>query len=249
MNKRKWKYFIDSLLFICLVGLAGIGYLQGLYLEEGPVEDVSKKYFLGLHSHQWGHIHFYISIAFTALIIIHLILNWSWIKSSTQKIFKKYWGGALVGIFIISLLVPLIIWTFSPKYSEKYAEYGTGSGRGRQISLPEKQVTEQPGLTEQKTEPVKQPVKREESIHEEEQRLARGRMDEQETGILITGQMTLLELEEKTGIPKSTLLKELGIPDSIPYSETLGRLRRRYNFTMQELRDKIEAQIKKKVRF
>ncbi len=273
MNKNRLKYFIDALLFICIVGLAGIGFLQGFFLAEGPVADISKKYFLGLHTHQWGHLHFYISIAFAVLIIIHLILSWSWIKATTKKIFKKGWGTALIGMVVISLLVPLILWAFSIKNAEKYAEFGTRSGRGRNIVVTEKQVKGEPVITEKKNQPLQkkeageqpvqppaqqqEPVQREGSLHkkesvhegsqehEEKPKLTRGRLDEHETGILITGQTTLRELEEKTGIPKSTILKEMGIPTNIPYSESLGRLKRRYNFTMQELRDKIEALLKK----
>lgn len=280
MNKNSLKYLIDSLLFICLVGLAGIGFLQGLVLAEGPVEDVSRKYFMGLHAHQWGHIHFYISIAFSVLIIIHLILSWNWIKATSKKIFKNKWGTALVGMLIVSLLIPLIFWAFSLQHVDKYADYGTRSGRGRNINLPEKQVKGEAALPQKRsetktsekktqklpeTESVAPPVEQQESTqkqesiqsqeavhkethekHEEEPRLTRGRLDEHETGILITGQTTLLELERLTGISKSTILKEMGLPTNIPYKERLGRLRRRYNFTMQELRDKIEALLKKK---
>lgn len=281
MDKNNLKYLIDALLFICMVGLAGIGFLQGLVLEEGPVADVSKKYFMGLHTHQWGHIHFYISIAFTVLIIIHLILSWKWIKACSKRIFKNKWGTALIGMVVISLLIPLIFWAFSLQNAEKYAEYGTGGGRGlgRKIALSEKQAQEKYILPETKiteketkeqepqdlpkTELVEPPVEKEESTQKEEQllqeehlheglhehageqRLTRGRLEEQQSGILITGQTTLLELERLTGISKSTLLEKMGLPTNIPSGESLGRLKRKYNFTMQELRDKIGALLKK----
>jgi hypothetical protein len=268
MAKIRLKYLIDALLFICIVGLAGIGFLQGFFLAEGPVADISKKYFLGLHTHQWGHLHFYISIAFAVLVIIHLILTWDWIKSCTKKIFKKGWRSALLGIVVLALLLPLILWLFSTKNAEKYAEFGTRSGKGRNIVVTEKQVTGESVIPKKKSQhlqkkedeeqPAQQqvPVQEEEIFpkaesvlegnqeHKEEPKLTRGRLDEHETGILITGQTSLRELEEKTGIPKSTILKEMGMPINIPSTETLGRLKRRYNFTMQELRDKIEILLK-----
>ncbi len=252
MTKIRLKYLIDALLFICIVGLAGIGFLQGFFLAEGPVADISKKYFLGLHTHQWGHLHFYISIAFAVLIIIHLILTWDWIKSCTKKIFKKGWGSALLGIVVLALLLPLILWLFSTKNAEKYAEFGTRSGRDRNIVVTEKQVTGESVIPKkknqhlQKKEDEEQPAQQQVPVqeHKEEPKLTRGRLDEHETGILITGQTSLRELEEKTGIPKSTILKEMGMPINIPSTETLGRLKRRYNFTMQELRDKIEILLK-----
>ncbi|MFW6140123.1 MAG: DUF4405 domain-containing protein [Acidobacteriota bacterium] len=288
MNKNQLKYLIDALLFICLIGLAGVGFLQGLVLAEGPVEDVSRKYFMGLHTHQWGHIHFYISIAFTILIIIHLILSWSWIKATSKKIFKSKWGAALAGMVIVSLLIPLIFWAFSLKHADKYAEFGTGSGRGRNLVLSERQVSKESLRPQEKSEPkvtqketqeapeveqevpkvevVELPIRKKESAQrkesaekgeslyrgrqeqEEEPRLIRGRLDEHDTGILITGQTTLLELEKSTGIPKSAILREMGLPTHIPNSENLGRLKRRYNFTMQELRDKIGELLSKKIK-
>ena len=282
VDKNKLKYLIDAFLFVFMIGLILIGFVEGLFLAEGPVADISKKYFLGLHTHQWGHIHFYISIAFTLFFIIHLIISWGWIKAMTKKIFKKSWKTALVGIGVISLLIPLIFWSFSIKNAEKYAGYGTGGGRGleRNTALSEKQIKKETDLAapqqetpvinvelfslpkkeqqSQKT-PAGEETAREEShlqeggglqegrgLYERRQRITRGRLDEHGTGILITGQMTLLELEKVTGIPKSTILKEMGLPTDIPYSESLGRLRRRFMFNMQELRDKIEALMIKK---
>ncbi len=35
--------------------------------------------FVGLTRHEWGTIHFYISLGFLALLIVHLALHWNWI--------------------------------------------------------------------------------------------------------------------------------------------------------------------------
>ena len=75
MKKTDWQYLVDTLLFLCIVGIVFIGFLMGLVIPKGPTAQESAKYFLGLHRHQWGNIHFYLSITFTVLIIIHLILS------------------------------------------------------------------------------------------------------------------------------------------------------------------------------
>ncbi len=98
MKKTTWKYLVDTLLFISITGIAFIGILMAFFLAEGPTSQAreSEKYFLSLHRHQWGDIHLYLSLAFTALVVIHLILEWSWIKGETRQLFKKAWVPILV---------------------------------------------------------------------------------------------------------------------------------------------------------
>ena len=59
MKKTDWQYLVDTLLFLCIVGIVFIGFLMGLFLPQGPAAPESAKYFLGLHRHQWGNIHLY----------------------------------------------------------------------------------------------------------------------------------------------------------------------------------------------
>jgi len=58
--------------------------------------------------------------------------------------------------------------------------------------------------------------------------------------------MTLNDIENLTGISARKIADKLGLPPSTPLNETLGRLRRRHLFTMQELRDVVASLIEKK---
>lgn len=75
MTRTDKKFVVDVLLFACLGAMVGIGLLMGFVLAEGPARSGAEKIFLGLHRHQWGLIHFWASLAFTELLIQHLILN------------------------------------------------------------------------------------------------------------------------------------------------------------------------------
>lgn len=55
----------------------------------------------------------------------------------------------------------------------------------------------------------------------------------------VDGSMTLLEVEEFTGVSYKIIISELGLPSDISVSEKLGRLRRQYGFEMSEVRDVI----------
>ncbi|KPJ69890.1 hypothetical protein AMJ44_01670 [candidate division WOR-1 bacterium DG_54_3] len=215
MKKTDWQYLVDTLLFLCIVGIAIIGFLMGLVIPKGPAASETSKYFLGLHRHQWGNIHFYLSIAFVTLVIIHLLLSWKWIKGKSRQIFKKGWGTMLILTACVSLLIIVLFWALYPKVPGAYEDYGVGAGKKQQRLLKEDYAT------------------------------GKGLVSPEEDYILITGQMTLQEVEEATGIPAKKLAAELGLPSRVSLDETLGQLRKKYPFTLQEVRDVLSVLLKK----
>lgn len=71
---------------------------------------------MGLTRHEWGEIHFYISIAFLIILIIHLVLHWDWIRATawgTKKnplsSFRRLITIAIVTIVVISLALPWVL--------------------------------------------------------------------------------------------------------------------------------------------
>jgi len=203
MKKSDWQYLIDSLLFINIIGIVIIGFLLGLVIPEGPSVAESSKYFFGLHRHDWGHIHFYLSIAFTVLVIIHLIFSWKWIKAKAKQIFKNVWRTSLILILFFALLTPLLFWNFWPKYADTYTDYGPWQ-RNRDFPL------ESQGDT----------------LHQEG-----------EDYIVVTGQITLADLEKATGIPTQSIIEKLDLPKRTKPDETIGQLRKRYGFQLLDVRD------------
>ncbi len=221
LKKSDWQYLVDTLLFICIVSMAFIGFLLGLVIPKGPKAAETAKYFLGLHRHQWGNFHFYLSISFVILVVIHLIFSWNWIKGKASQLFKKRWGTALIFTVIVPLLVLFLFWIFYPRVPGAYEDYGIGAGR----RVKEKAMQETLTPEEEKIFP-----------------------EESGDYIVITGRMTLYDIERETGIPAQTIADKLGLPYHAPLGETLGRLRKRYLFTMQEVRDAVASLMKKKQR-
>ena len=207
MKKSDWQYLIDTFLFICIMGIVLIGFLLGLVIPKGPSVAESAKYFLGLHRHSWGNIHFYLSIAFTTLVVFHLLLSWKWIKNKAKQIFKKTWQTSLFMILLLSLITPLLLWNFWPKYAEKYADQGIGQ-RGREVALG----------------------RQESSLPQEG-----------EGYIVVTGQVTLANLEKATGIPHQSIIEKLDLPKRTKPNETIGQLGKRYGFNLQNVRDIISS--------
>jgi hypothetical protein len=80
----------------------------------------------------------------------------------------------------------------------------------------------------------------------EEPKLVRGLQADDQSGILITGQMTLYDLEKATGLPAREIANTLGFPENTSLDEQLGRLRKRYGFTLQEVRSRVSSLLKNK---
>jgi hypothetical protein len=80
---------------------------------------------------------------------------------------------------------------------------------------------------------------------EEEPKLTRGRNAEDVSGILITGQVSLRDIERQTGVSARHLAQRLGLPVSTPVDERLGRLRKTYDFSLQDVRDVLSKLMKR----
>jgi hypothetical protein len=326
MKKSDWQYLVDTLLFISMFGIAFIGILMGFFLAEGPTVRESEKYFLGLHRHQWGDFHLYLSLIFIALVILHLMLSWSWIKGKAQALFKKRWGTVILITVLGSVFLIFAFWIFTPKYPLIYENYGRGMGdrseadfsprdyindaQGyltitgnmtiseveritgipsysfiRELGLPtnispdetlgqlrkkygfslvearnaitallqqEKgepkgsSIKDRASVPVEKTQPSLQSLDERDVAHEEEQKITRGRLAVDQSGILITGRMTLQDIEKETGISAREIANTIGLPHNVSLDESLGRLRRRYGFAMQDVRVAIASLLDRK---
>jgi hypothetical protein len=213
MKKSDWQYLVDTLLFLSIVGIALIGFLMGLIIPKGPTAPESTKYFLGLHRHQWSNIHFYLSIAFVVFVTIHILLSWKWIKNKSRQLFKKRWNTVLIFISIASVLLIFFFWALYPRVPGAYEGYGVRAAE----RAKQQQLSDEGSLPS------------EEKIFYEDGSVY----------IVITGQTTLRQAEKATGIPAKTIAAELRLPSNISLDDTFGRLRKKYRFTLLEVRDVI----------
>jgi len=88
MRRASIHYIVDGLLLLDMLGLAFIGVLLGFVIPSGGGPH-GEKYLWGLHRHQWGNIHMVLSIALLALVVLHLVLHWNWIRCMTRELFGR----------------------------------------------------------------------------------------------------------------------------------------------------------------
>jgi hypothetical protein len=243
MKEQDWKYIVDVLLFICLGGMTLIGIVMGFVVPTGPASPESSKYFLGLHRHQWGNIHAYLSIAFVILTVVHIVLNWKWITAKTSQIFKKKAAPVLVSAAVVPFLVLLVFWLFTPKDAEKYQEFGReapGIGRWQEPDTDEKapiagETAAGRKIRDEGAAKADSPPRHGGAVSEDHR--AAG-------SLVITGQLTLYDIERATGLSARSVADRLGLPSSAPLNERLGRLRRLYGIEIETVRDLVDRMLK-----
>jgi hypothetical protein len=111
MKKNSIKYCVDAILFVDMCSIAVIGLLLAFIIPDGRTGHAAS-HFLGLHRHDWGDIHLYLSIVLLLLLIVHIWFNWTWVVQSSKKYFGSNWKNALwciAGAWIVVLAVACIV--------------------------------------------------------------------------------------------------------------------------------------------
>jgi hypothetical protein len=109
MKRNDLKYLLDSLLFVNISSIAAIGLLLAFFIPAGK-RPHAEKYFLGLHRHDWGDFHLYLSLSLLVLLVLHIWLNWTWVVQSTKRYFANRWKKYLWGLSCAWFVVLLFGW-------------------------------------------------------------------------------------------------------------------------------------------
>lgn len=82
MNRTIINIIIDLVAALLFLGMIATGYLLRYPLPPGSNKSHS---LWGLTRHQWGDIHFWISLGLLAVLLVHLALHWNWIVTVIGK--------------------------------------------------------------------------------------------------------------------------------------------------------------------
>ncbi len=85
-NRTSVNFWLDLLLLIAMIGLFATGGL--IHFVFPPGTGCSYRLF-GVGRHDLGQIHFYLAVATTMLIALHVLLHWKWICSVVGKTFSN----------------------------------------------------------------------------------------------------------------------------------------------------------------
>lgn len=119
MDRPKVNLVIDTLMFFCVMAMAGIGLLMKFVLLPGKdtwaVYGRKVELFLfGMDRHQWGTIHLIVAFAFLGLLALHIILHWKMILSSYgrligSKVARRVIATTIAVVSVFLVVFPLVV--------------------------------------------------------------------------------------------------------------------------------------------
>lgn len=86
MKRAPLNLLVDALAAGFLVGMLATGYVIRYPLPRGTHSFLR---LWGMDRHQWGEIHFWLSMGLLVVLIVHLVLHWQWVVS----MLKRHVGG------------------------------------------------------------------------------------------------------------------------------------------------------------
>ncbi len=97
MKRNTENFVIDCISFVVLLALIVTGLIikyvlppgtggQGRLLHGGAGRQHLRTLF-SMSRHQWGDIHFYLAVCFIVLMVVHVVLHWSWVRNCTKSVF------------------------------------------------------------------------------------------------------------------------------------------------------------------
>ena len=115
MNRTIANIIIDIIAAFLLLGMIATGYILRFPLPPGSNKMLS---LWGYTRHQWGDVHFWISLGLLIVFVVHLVLHWNWIvtvigkrchlvKTAHPSLIRS---GILTGGIVV-LFITLFAWT------------------------------------------------------------------------------------------------------------------------------------------
>ncbi|MBN2456967.1 MAG: DUF4405 domain-containing protein [Sedimentisphaerales bacterium] len=97
MRRSSLNFIVDLISLLDLLGLVFTAFIIRYILPPGTgglgrslhagIDKEHIKAFWSMSRHEWGDVHFILAVVFVGLMILHLILHFSWIKNYVKSLF------------------------------------------------------------------------------------------------------------------------------------------------------------------
>ena len=115
MNRTIANIIIDIIAAFLFLGMISTGYLLRFPLPPGSNNTLS---LWGYTRHQWGDVHFWISLGLLLVLLVHLVLHWNWIVTVIGKrchlvktAHPSLVRSGILTTTIVTLMITLFAWT------------------------------------------------------------------------------------------------------------------------------------------
>lgn len=114
MQRSSVNYLVDLLTLLAMLGIAGTGLIMKFALPPGSGGAGLALWSLGRHD--FGAIHFWLTVAMGVLLLLHLYLHWTWVCVLTSRLMhpfrkvappaqgKRRWAGVAALLVLVGVL-------------------------------------------------------------------------------------------------------------------------------------------------
>ncbi|MEY3897141.1 MAG: hypothetical protein RLZZ214_2662 [Verrucomicrobiota bacterium] len=114
MNRSHLNLLFDMLAAVALVAMIATGYILRFPLP--PTTNRTHELW-GVSRHEWGAVHSWVSLAFLAVLFVHVMLHWEWIFATVRRRFtsskaepnQKLRAG-IVALALLTIIGGLFAW-------------------------------------------------------------------------------------------------------------------------------------------
>ncbi len=262
INNAKLNLVIDIILLINMMIIMGVGFLIKYILLPGFKRNEVygnnvELYYLGLDRHQWGTIHLILGFILLFLLVLHIVFHWQIIKNLYRslipnKIFRYILGYLLIIVSLLFGVAPLFVKpeigkpVFHYQHSSNNSEYKI---KNNIVNYHKNYLPDSISNKQNEHEQFENNKYEGRIEHRQKQQVEHKQHEQQHehnklNNVDINGQMTINEVSKKYNIPAHDLANQINVPNNL-VDERLGRLKKQYQFDMDELREYIEKRIKK----
>jgi len=165
----------------------------------------------GLNRHGWGDVHFWVAVLLLGVLTLHLVLHWKWILYAVKGK-RSEASGARLALGVVGL-IGLLGLAAAPLMAP--VEQTGVPRQGAGLPAPAGQQAAPPP--------------------------AGGGTAPAAPGLeSIRGSMTLRQVEQATGVPVDALITRLQLPRGIDPDERIGRIRKRYDISPDDVRQAVQ---------
>lgn len=250
MRRNALNFTIDALFFLAMLAMAWTGVIMRFILPPGSGGRGGGMHgtLWGWSRHDWGDLHFWLAVTGVALLLVHVLLHWSWVYAMGRRALVRsdagsgaparrasaVWGAALLTLSLASLVG---LGMLGPRFVVNTRQ---GGGPPRQGAMMHDGEGGPPGALARSApaEAGAAGPHRRGAGHSGDGRPPSTQPGEDE---MIRGSMTLSEVAAASGVSVETIRADLDLPASVPVDERLGRLRRQYGFEIEDVRKVVQA--------
>ncbi len=117
MKRNTLNYVVDVASLLLMFALTATGIVLHYVMPRGGAGRFAGRARLwDLSRHEWGDLHFYMGLAAVALLLVHVVLHWTWVCTVTRRLLRpghhdaplaswqrSIYGWATVGVVAIGL--------------------------------------------------------------------------------------------------------------------------------------------------